>query len=102
MCIKWGLAVQVMISLLKPLQQAAHHTRTAFGNSHAGITGTNLQGAGQRNVGTVPYWTAISIHIIELMQHYKMNAKYVSPFFGIVVILTLSAFVDDTELFLTA
>ena len=28
-CVKWGLAVQVLIAFLQPLQKATHHTRTA-------------------------------------------------------------------------
>jgi len=31
MCIKWGLKLQIMASLLKPLQKARHHTLTAYG-----------------------------------------------------------------------
>ena len=101
-CIKWGLAVQVMIALLQPLQKATHHTRTAFGDTHAEFTGHNLQGAGQGNTGAAPYWTAISTPVIELMKDYKMQASFQSPLSGIIVVLTLLAFVDDTELFLTA
>ena len=101
-CVKWGLAVQVLIALLHPLQFATHHTRTAYGDSSKGFHGTNLQGAGQGNTGAAPFWTAISTPMIELMKQYKMHADFVSPISGIVVILTLLAFVDDTELFITA
>ena len=101
-CVKWGLAVQVLIALLQPLQKATHHTRTAFGDKYAEFTGENLQGAGQGNTGAAPFWTAVSTPLIETMQEYSMQAEFKSPLTGIVVILTLLAFVDDTELFLTA
>jgi len=101
-CIKWGLAVQVMIALLQPLQKATHHTRTAFGDSYAKFTGDNLQGAGQGNTGAAPFWTAISTPVIELMKEHAMQASFTSPYSGLIVILTLLAFVDDTELFLTS
>jgi len=100
-CIKWGLTVQVMIALLQPLQKATHHTRTAYGDSHKGFQGVNLQGAGQGNTGAAPYWTAISTPIIELMNQNNLHAEFISPISGAIVILTLLAFVDDTELFLT-
>jgi len=100
MCIKWGLAVQVMVSLLQPLQRAKHHTRTAFGDSTSCFEGSNLQGAGQGNTGAAPYWTSVSTPMIEEMKKQNMHSKMVSPISGIVVILALLAFVDDTELFI--
>ena len=99
--IKWGLAVQVMIALLLPLQKATHYTRTAYGDSSKSFIGDNLQGAGQGNTGAAPFWTAISTPMIELMKEYGVNAEFVTPISGTIVLLALLAFVDDTELFLT-
>jgi len=100
MCIKWGLAAQVMIALLKPLQLAKHHTRTAYGDSTTYFEGRNLQGAGQGNTGAAPYWTSVSTPMIEEMKAQLLHAKMISPISGIVVLLALLAFVDDTELFI--
>ena len=99
-CIKWGLAAQIMISLLRPLQKARHHTRTAYGDSSKFFQGRNLQGAGQGNTSAAPFWTCISSPIINIMKQKGMHSKFISPLSGITVTLALIAFVDDTELFL--
>jgi len=100
-CIKWGLAIPMMIALLAPLQRAQHHTRTAFGDSKSCFKGTKLQGAGQGNTGAAPYWTCISSPMIEIMKERCYYSRFISPLSGMIVILSLLAFVDDTELFLT-
>ena len=79
---------------------ATHRTRTAFGDLSKSFTGINLQGVGQGNTGTAPFWTAISTPLIELMKKYESQAQFTSPLSGIIVVLILLAFVDDTELFL--
>lgn len=99
-CVKWGLAIQVMISLLAPLQTARHHTRTAYGDSTQFFQGVNLQGAGQGNTSAAPFWTSISTPIIHLLKQNGSHSSFITPLSGIVVTLALIAFVDDTELFI--
>jgi len=101
MCIKWGIEPQVIKALLEPLQVARHYTRTAYGDSTQFFTGLNLQGAGQGNTGAAPYWTCVSTSMIELMKEKGFRAKLISPITKRNILLTLIAFVDDTELFLT-
>jgi len=98
---KWGIPQRVIQSLLSPLQQAQHYTRTAYGDSTSFFTGTNLQGAGQGNTGAAPFWTMISTHMIEIMKELHLSASFISPITKKKIILSLIAFVDDTELFLT-
>lgn len=99
-CIKWGLTAQVMTALLQPLQKAKHHTRTAYGDSTTYFEGRNLQGAGQGNTGAAPFWTSVSTPMIETMKTRQMHSKMITPLSGMLVILALLAFVDDTELFI--
>ena len=100
-CIKWGIAPQVIETLLYPLQNARHHTRTAFGDSSTFFQGRNLQGAGQGNTGAAPYWTAVSTVMIEMMKQRGLLATFQSPMNDDKILLALLAFVDDTELFIT-
>jgi len=100
-CIKWGIAPQVIKTLLSPLQKARHHTRTAFGDSTTYFQGRNLQGAGQGNTGAAPYWTAVSTVMIEMMKKRGLFASFKSPLEDEEILLALLAFVDDTELFIT-
>jgi len=101
-CRKWGVPIQVIKPLLQPLQRARHFTRTAFGDSNTYFEGTNLQGAGQGNTGAAPFWTSVSTHMIEIMKDHLYHAKFTSPLTKKEIILSLIAFVDDTELFLTS
>jgi len=100
-CIKWGIAPQVIKTLLYPLQNARHHTRTAFGDSSTYFQGRNLQGAGQGNTGAAPYWTAVSTVMIDMMRKRGLLAAFSSPLNDEEILLALLAFVDDTELFIT-
>jgi len=100
-CMKWGVPSTVMRSLLEPLQTAQHFTRTAFGDSTTSFSGTDLQGAGQGNTGAAPYWTCVSTHMIQLLKKELLHATYMSPITKQHIILSLIAFVDDTELFLS-
>jgi len=100
-CMKWGVPGKVMKSLLEPLQTAQHFTRTAFGDSTASFSGTDLQGAGQGNTGAAPYWTCVSTHMIQLLKKELLHATYISPITKQKIILSLIAFVDDTELFIS-
>jgi len=100
-CIKWGLAIPIMIALLQPLQQAQHHTRTAYGDSKGFFKGIKLQGAGQGNTGAAPYWTCISSPMIEIMKERRFHSSFISPLSGAIIALSLLAFVDDAELFVT-
>jgi len=100
MCKKWGLEEKVLRALLKPLQTAQHFTRTAYGDSKDSFTGSNLQGAGQGNTSASPFWTCISSPMIEIMKDHNFQAKMTCPLSLQEVILTLMAFVDDTEVFL--
>jgi len=99
--IKWGVPGKVIKALLSPLHRAIHHTRTAYGDSEISFTGNNLQGAGQGNTGAAPFWTMVSTHMIELMKEMEHQATFLSPITKQKIILSLIAFVDDTELFLT-
>ena len=101
MCIKWGLAVQVMKALLQPLQKAQHSTRTAYGDSSTFFTGDNLQGAGQGNTGSAPYWTSVRTPMIEVMKEEHMEASFTTAITITTVVLILLVFVNDTEVFLT-
>ena len=100
-CIKWGIAPQVIQTLLYPLQKAKHHTRTAYGDSSTFFQGRNLQGAGQGNTGAAPYWTAVSTVMIDLIKKRGLFATMQSPMGDEEIMLALLAFVDDTELFIT-
>ena len=101
MCAKWGLEKQVMKTLLQPLQEAKHYTRTAYGDSTTCFEGKDFQGAGQGNTGAAPYWTCISTSMIELMKEAGYTSKLTTPLSGTQILLSLIAFVDDTEIFLT-
>jgi len=101
MCSKWGLEKQVLKALLQPLQEARHFTRTSYGDSTTSFTGKNFQGAGQGNTGAAPYWTCVSTSMIELMKEAGFDATLITPFSKEYIILSLIAFVDDAELFLT-
>ena len=96
---KWGLQEQVLKALLEPLQNARHFTRTAYSDSYDCFEGTNLQGAGQGNTGAAPFWTCISSAKIHVLKENNMNSKLISPLTLEEMILTLMAFVDDTEVF---
>jgi len=98
---KWGVPDNAIKSLLSPLQKAQHFTRTAFGDSFTSFTGTNLQGAGQGNTGAAPFWTMVSTHMIQIMKEMKYQATFLAPITKKKIMLSLIAFVDDTELFLT-
>jgi len=98
---KWGIPNQVIKPLLAPLHHAKHFTRTAYGDSLRYFSGDNLQGAGQGNTGAAPFWTMISTHMIEVMKDMQFHSKFISPITKEEIILSLIAFVDDTELFLT-
>jgi len=98
---KWGVPDNAIKSLLSPLQKAQHFTRTAFGDSFTSFTGTNLQGAGQGNTGAAPFWTMVSTHMIQIMKEMKYQATFLAPITKKQIMLSLIAFVDDTELFLT-
>jgi len=99
-CRKWGVPKKVMIALLQPLQQAKHHTRTAYGDSQQFFKGTNFQGAGQGNTGAAPYWTCISTPMIELMKEMKLESEFTSAISQQILTLALISFVDDAELFI--
>jgi len=101
MCRKWGLQEQVLKALLQPLQNARHFTRTAYGDSFQSFTGSNLQGAGQGNTGAAPFWTCVSTAMINILKRHQLNSKWKCPISLETVILTLMAFVDDTEIFLS-
>ena len=101
MCAKWGLEKQVLKALLQPLQEAKHFTRTSYGDSSTCFTGKNFQGAGQGNTGAAPYWTCVSTSMIEIMKDAGFDATQITPFSRKNIILSLIAFVDDAELFLT-
>ena len=101
MCSKWGLEKQVMKALLQPLQQAKHYTRTAYGDSQSYFTGSNFQGAGQGNTGAAPFWTCVSTSMIEIMKEAGFTSKLITPFSKKNILLSLIAFVDDSELFIT-
>jgi len=73
------LEEQVLRALLKPLQNAKHYTRTAFGDSPSYYTGNNLQGAGQGNTSAAPFWTCVSSPMITLMKEFGSQAKMKSP-----------------------
>ena len=98
---KWGLEEPVLKALLKPLQTAKHYTRTAYGDSYECFQGDNLQGAGQGNTGAAPFWTCISSAMIKVLKENNLHSKLISPLSTEEVILTLMAFVDDIEIFLT-
>jgi len=100
-CMKWGVPSKVIRSLLEPLQTAQHFTRTAFGDSTMSFSGGDLQGAGQGNTGAAPYWTCVSTHMIQLLKKELLHATYISPITKQHIILSLIAFVDDTELFVS-
>ena len=98
---KWGVPNNAIKALLSPLQKAQHFTRTAFGDSTSSFTGTNLQGAGQGNTGAAPFWTMVSTHMIQIMKEMQYQATFLAPITKKRIMLSLIAFVDDTELFLT-
>ena len=100
MCKKWGLEESVLKALLQPLQNAKHYTRTAYGDSPSFFSGDNLQGAGQGNTSAAPFWTCVSSPMITLMKENGSQAKMRSPLSLEDIVLTLMAFVDDTEVFL--
>ena len=102
MCSKWGLAKQVMKALLQPLREARHYTRTAYGDSRTCFTGTEFQGAGQGNTGAAPFWTCVSTSMIEVMKEAGFTSNLTTPMTGKAILLSLIAFVDDAELFLSA
>jgi len=97
----WGVPNQVIKPLLAPLHKAKHYTRTAYGDSTNYFTGDNLQGAGQGNTGAAPFWTMVSTHMISVMKDMKLQSEFLSPLTKKKILLSLIAFVDDTELFLT-
>jgi len=99
-CKKWGLEENVLKALLKPLQTAKHFTRTAYGDSSSSFTGSNLQGAGQGNTSAAPFWTCVSSPMIDIMKKKGFQSKMQCPLSLEEIILTLMAFVDDTEVFL--
>ena len=98
---KWGVPNNAIKALLSPLQKAQHFTRTAFGDSTSSFTGTNLQGAGQGNTGAAPFWTMVSTHMIQIMKEMQYQSTFLAPITKKRIMLSLIAFVDDTELFLT-
>ena len=100
MCKKWGLQEQVLRTLLYPLQTAQHYTRTAYGDSSSSFKGTNLQGAGQGNTSAAPFWTCVSTPMISLLKKQGLQASMQGPLSLKTIVLTLMAFVDDTEVFL--
>jgi len=100
-CKKWGIQTSVIKALLQPLQQARHYTRTAYGDSDSHFTGVNLQGVGQGNTGAAPFWTCVSTSMIEILKDSGYNATFISAISLDIVKLSLIAFVDDSELFLT-
>ena len=100
-CKKWGLEENVLKALLKPLQTAKHFTRTAYGDSSSSFTGRDLQGAGQGNTSAAPFWTCVSSPMIDIMKQKGFQSKMQCPFSLEEILLTLMAFVDDTEVFLT-
>jgi len=48
-----------------------------------------------------PFWTMISSHMIEIMKELHLSASFISLITKKEIMLSLIAFVDDTELFLT-
>jgi len=101
MCNKWGLSDQIIRPLLEPLNTAKHFTRTAYGDSSEYFTGKNLQGAGQGNTSAAPFWTCVSTSMIQIMKEQGCTSKFTTPISKAQIFLTLIAFVDDTEVFLT-
>ena len=68
-CIKLGLAAQLMIALLKPLQEGKHHIRTAYGDSKG-----YFQRAGQGNTGAAHSYRSGLHTIREIDKHIDQTA----------------------------
>ena len=99
-CKKWGISQQVIMALLKPLNEARHYTRTAYGDSTVFFDEDNFQGAGQGNTGAAPYWTFVSLPMIEIMKEMNLQSEFTSAISKRLIKLALIAFVDNAELFI--
>jgi len=99
-CKKWGISQQVIMALLKPLNEARHYTRTAYGDSTVFFDEDNFQGAGQGNTGAAPYWTFVSLPMIEIMKEMNLQSEFTSAISERLIKLALIVFVDDAELFI--
>jgi len=62
----------------------------------------NLQGAGQGNTSAAPFWTCVSTPMIRILKDKHLHTKMRCPLSLEEIVLTLMAFVDDTEIFLMA
>lgn len=100
-----GAPREAVWSMFKMLKNSVHHIKTAFGVSNVSYTAdhnNDLQGIGQGNGCGPAAWAAISTPIIHLMKRRNHGLKFVSALSNMITEFVAYAFVDDTDLVMSA
>ena len=91
--------------MFKTLQWASHEVRTAYGvseKSHGHNRRIPLQGFGQGNGYGPTGWAFISVVLFLVMQEMNFGALFLTAISAATVTMVGFAFVDDTDLIITA
>ena len=100
-----GLALSVVLALLRPLQESKHFVRTAYGDSttyYGGKRSVPYQGTGQGNSSSSPFWTIVSSIMIRFMKDTTVCATFTTSLTLTCFLLTMVMYVDDNDIFVTS
>ena len=100
-----GLALSVILALLRPLQESRHFIRTAYGDSstyYGGQRDVPYQGTGQGNSSSSPFWTIVSSIMIKFMKDTTVCASFTTSLTLTCFILTMVMYVNDNDIFVTS
>ena len=100
-----GTGPRVLQSMLTTIQRMKHFIRTAYGDSrhHYGNDARNpLQGGGQGNGASMPFFVAISSILIPLLEQHVECFKIYSAISLTVLALIAIIYVDDSDFLIAA
>ena len=97
-------AIEMMFSTIQNLR---HYVRTVFGDSISFFDANSvhpvaIQGVGQGNGAGPQIWAAISTVLLNMLRNRNIGARFESPLDHFVTQMGGFAFVDDTDLLVTA
>jgi hypothetical protein len=104
---RFGLPMAPIPMMFYTLQTLRHYVRTAGGLSSKFFNAKDIhpvaiQGIGQGNGAGPQVWAAISIVLLDVLRKRKLGANFVTPISQTDMQLVGYAYVDDTDLIVTA